>query len=65
MFDKLSELENERLRTLENIIWQKETIVRSYNQRIKVKTFKGGDLMWKLILSMERKSRTYGKWSLT
>ena len=39
--------------------------MRSYNLQIKVKTFKEGDLVWNLILPMERKSRTYGKWSPT
>ena len=32
IFDEFSELKNERLRALENIIQRKETIVRSYNQ---------------------------------
>ena len=38
---------------------------RSNKCRIRVKSFKGANLVWKLIFSMEHESRTYGKWSAT
>ncbi|XP_016200297.1 uncharacterized protein LOC107641314 [Arachis ipaensis] len=63
MFDELNELDSERILALENVIRQKESIARSYNRRIKEKSFKIGKLVLKVILPMEKKSRFLGKWS--
>ncbi|XP_016171637.1 uncharacterized protein LOC107613947 [Arachis ipaensis] len=40
MFDELNELDSERMLALDNIIRQKESVARSYNRRIKEKSFK-------------------------
>ncbi|XP_072076603.1 uncharacterized protein [Arachis hypogaea] len=63
MFDELNELDSERILALENIIRQKESIARSYNRRISRKSFQTGDLVLKVILPMEKKSRFLDKWS--
>ncbi|KAL1291574.1 hypothetical protein AAHE18_20G209300 [Arachis hypogaea] len=54
LHDELNELDDERLRALERVIRQKEIMSKSYNRRVKAKTFAVGDL-----------SKTYGKWSPT
>ncbi|XP_052110376.1 uncharacterized protein LOC127741622 [Arachis duranensis] len=64
VFDELNELDSERILALDNIIRQKESIARSYNRRIKGKSFGIGELVLKVILPMEKKSRFLGKWSL-
>ena len=61
LFDKLNEFENERLNTLEKLIRHKEILAKIYNCQIKVKNFNKGDLVWKIILHVEKKSRTFGK----
>ncbi|XP_025650878.1 uncharacterized protein [Arachis hypogaea] len=63
MFDELNKLDSERILPLENIIRQKESIVRSYNRRIKEKSFGIGKLVLKVILPMEKKLKFFGKWS--
>ncbi|KAL1333382.1 hypothetical protein AAHE18_11G096500 [Arachis hypogaea] len=65
LYDELNELDDERLRALERVIRQKEIMSKSYNRRVKAKTFAVGDLVWKTILPIERKSKIYGKWSPT
>ena len=63
MFDELNELSDERLIALENLIRQKERIARFYNSRVKYKSFKINDLVWKVILPMDKNCREYRKWS--
>jgi len=63
MFDELNHLDEERLFALEKIIRQKEQVARFYHKKVKVKTFQVGDLVWKVILPMDKKSKFYGKWS--
>ncbi|XP_072076540.1 uncharacterized protein [Arachis hypogaea] len=65
MFDELNELDSERILALKNMIRQKESVARNYNHRIKEKYFSIGDLVLKVILPMEKKSRVLGKWSHT
>ena len=57
------ELEEERLNVLERLIQQKESIAKSYNRQVKPKVFNVGELVWKVILPIDKKSRTLGKWS--
>ncbi|XP_072077892.1 uncharacterized protein [Arachis hypogaea] len=65
MFDELNELDSERILALENMIRQKESVARNYNCQIKEKCFSIGELVLKVILPMEKKSRVLGKWSHT
>ena len=63
MFDELNELDEVRLMALENIIRQKERVARFYNKKVRNKYFKVGDLVWKVILPIDKKSKLFGKWS--
>ena len=48
LFDKLDELDEERLYAFERIIRQKEIMARTYNRRVRAKAFSEGDLVWKV-----------------
>ncbi|XP_050875347.1 uncharacterized protein LOC127078972 [Lathyrus oleraceus] len=63
MLDELVDLDEERLSALELLRQQKKRIEVSYNKKVKVKSFTPGDLVWKVILPMDRKDRALGKWS--
>lgn len=62
MYDEMNDLDEERLRALETILRQKERISRYYNKKVRAKTFQAGDLVWKIILPVDVKSRKFGKW---
>lgn len=63
MLDELVDLDEERLSALELLKRQKNRVEKYYNKRVKVKLFSTGDLVWKVILPMDRKDRAFGKWS--
>nr|KYP50040.1 hypothetical protein KK1_028195 [Cajanus cajan] len=63
MYDELVSLEEERLIALQNLVQQKERIEKTYNKRVKARDFRVGDLVLKVILPMDQKSRHLGKWS--
>jgi hypothetical protein len=63
MLDELVDLYEERLNALELLKRQKKRIEISYNKKVKVKSFTPEDLVWKVILPMDRKDRALGKWS--
>ncbi|XP_045795174.1 uncharacterized protein LOC123889733 [Trifolium pratense] len=62
MLDELTDVDEERLQALDALIRQKERIARAYNKRVKSKLFGVGDLVWKVILPMDRRDRVFGKW---
>jgi hypothetical protein len=63
MINELVDLDEERLHALEVLRRQKERVARAYNKRVKSKTFTTNDLVWKVILPMDRKNKALGKWS--
>src|ERR1043165_4693902 len=63
MMNELVELDEVRLHALEIVMRQKERVARAYNKRVKGKTFTINDLVWKVILPMDKKNKTLGKWS--
>nr|KYP40123.1 hypothetical protein KK1_038551 [Cajanus cajan] len=63
MYDELISLEEERLIALQNLVQQKERVEKSYNKRVKAQQFRVGDLVLKVILPIDQKSRYLGKWS--
>ncbi|XP_050896627.1 uncharacterized protein LOC127103406 [Lathyrus oleraceus] len=63
MFDELDDLDKERLVAIEMLIWKKERVAKVYNRKIKEKTFVDNDYVWKVILLMDHRDRTLGKWS--
>lgn len=63
MFDELADLDEERLATVEMLIRQKERVAKVYNRKVREKTFTDNDYVWKVILPMDHRDRTLGKWS--
>jgi hypothetical protein len=63
VLNELVDLDEERLMALEVLTKQKERIAKAYNKKVKLKLFAQGDLVWKVILPMDKKSRVLGKWS--
>lgn len=63
MLDELVDLDKERLNALELLKRQKKKVENSYNKKVKIKTFSPEDLVWKVVLPMDRKDRALGKWS--
>ena len=63
MMNELVKLDEERLLALEILRRQKERVARAYNKTVRGKAFSNDDLVWKLILPMDRKTKLLGKWS--
>jgi len=63
ILDELVDLDEERLTTLEVLTKQKERVAKAYNKKVKSKLFAQGDLVWKVILPMDKKNQVLGKWS--
>lgn len=63
MFDELADIDEKRLVAVEMLTRQKERVTKVYNRKIKGKTFIDNDYVWKVILLMDRRDRTLGKWS--
>jgi len=63
MIDELVDLDEERLTTNEVLMKQKERVAKAYNKKVKSKLFAQGYLVWKVILPMDKKNQTLGKWS--
>lgn len=61
MLDELVDLDEERLNALELLEKQKKRVEKSYNKKVKVKSFLTGDLAWKVILLMDQKDKVLGK----
>lgn len=63
MYDELADLDEERLVAVEMLIRQKERVAKVYSRKINGKPFVDNDYEWKVILHMDRRDRTLGKWS--
>ena len=63
MFDELDQLKEERPVAYENIVRQKEKVAKFYNKKVKPKCFSEGDLVWKVVLPLDKRSTAYEKWS--
>ena len=63
MLDELINLDEERLNALELLRRQKRRVEKAYNKKVKIKTFSIGDLVWEVIIPMDRKDGTLSKWS--
>jgi hypothetical protein len=62
MFDRLDEVSDERIKTLDKIERDKLRVAKAYNKRLKEKSFQVGDLVWKMILPIGSRSNKFGKW---
>jgi len=63
MVNEREDLAQNRLRALEKIKENKARVARYYNKKVVEKSFKEGDLVWKLILPIGSKDNRFGKWS--
>ncbi|XP_058784284.1 uncharacterized protein LOC131659061 [Vicia villosa] len=63
MLDELVDLDEERLTNLDRLIKQKEKVANAYNKKVKTKRFALSDYVWKVILPMDQKDKSLGKWS--
>ena len=63
MMDNIDEVTNKRLKALKEIEKDKLRVARTYNKKVKIKSFQVGDLVWKTILPLGMKSNKFGKWS--
>ncbi|XP_070679195.1 uncharacterized protein [Malus domestica] len=43
----------------------KRAVARTYNKRMKAKSYKEGDMVWKTVLPLRAQLRGFGKWSPT
>jgi hypothetical protein len=48
---------------LKEIGKDKARVAKSYNKKVKVKSFQVGELVWKTMLPIGSKSNQFGKWS--
>ncbi|XP_050896424.1 uncharacterized protein LOC127103192 [Lathyrus oleraceus] len=53
MFDKLAQLDEDKLTALDILVRPKERVAKAYNKRVKSKIFNEDDLVWKVILHMD------------
>ncbi|KAK9705916.1 hypothetical protein RND81_07G091700 [Saponaria officinalis] len=57
------DVEAKRAQALSSLIKQKRLTVESYNRRVRKKSFKVNDLVWKVRLPMGHRDHFYGKWT--
>ncbi|KAK9672323.1 hypothetical protein RND81_12G092700 [Saponaria officinalis] len=57
------DMEAKRAQALNSLIKQKKLTMESYNKRVRKKSFKVNDLVWKVRLPMGHKDHFYGKWT--
>ena len=60
---EMDDLDEAQVSTLNSIILQKQKVIKSYNRRIRPKTFAIWNLVWKVILPLGTKDPYLGKWS--
>ncbi|XP_050141120.1 uncharacterized protein LOC126617105 [Malus sylvestris] len=65
MCQGIEDLDIARIETLNQIQEGKKDVARAYNKKVKMKSFKEGDLVWKTILPLGAQLRGFGKWSPT
>ncbi|XP_050909525.1 uncharacterized protein LOC127123340 [Lathyrus oleraceus] len=63
MVDELVELNEERMLALDSLQRQKGKVSRAYNKKVKGKMFVVNDLVWRVILPMDKNDKVLGKWS--
>jgi hypothetical protein len=63
MMDNIDEVIDKRLRALKEIEKDKLRVARTYNKKVKNKSFQVGELIWKTILPLGMKSNKFGKCS--
>ena len=59
---ELEELDETRVKALNQILLQKARVVKSYNKKVTIRRFDVGDLVWKVILPLKEKRKGTSKW---
>ncbi|CAN6712131.1 unnamed protein product [Malus baccata var. baccata] len=65
MCQGIEDLDVARIEALNQIQEGKKVVARAYNKKLKIKSFKEGDLVWKTVLLLRAQLRGFGKWSPT
>ncbi|KAM1486030.1 hypothetical protein ACFX2I_000276 [Malus domestica] len=65
MCQGIEDLDVARIEALNQIQEGKQAVARAYNKKVKMKSFKEGDLVWKTVLPLGAQLRGFGKWSPT
>nr|XP_008382739.2 uncharacterized protein LOC103445489 [Malus domestica] len=65
MCQGVEDLDAARIEALNQIQEGKIVVARAYNKKVRIKSFKEGDLVWKTILPLGAQLRGFGKWSPT
>ena len=63
MYDTLLDVEVHKLAALDTLFRQKEQVASAYNKRVNAKAPVFGNMVWKVILHMDRRDKVLGKWS--
>ena len=63
MLDELVDVGEERLMALEMFLRQKERVAKTYNKKVKLKSFNTEDFVQKVFLPIDKKDKVLGKWS--
>jgi hypothetical protein len=63
MMDIIDEVTNKRLVALGEIEKDKIMVTKSYNKKVKAKSFQVRDLVWKTVLPLRSRDRKFDKWS--
>ncbi|CAN6555418.1 unnamed protein product [Malus baccata var. baccata] len=63
MCQRIEDLDVARIEALNQIQEGKRDVARAYNKKVKLKSFKEGDLVWKAVLPLGAQLRGFGKWS--
>ncbi|XP_070682550.1 uncharacterized protein [Malus domestica] len=61
----IEDLDVARIEALNQIQKGKKVVAQAYNKKVKLKSFKEGDLVWKAVLPLGAQLRGFGKWSPT
>ena len=63
MIMELEALDGKRLQVLNHIMIQKNKVAQTCNKWVRRKSFEGGEIIWKVVLSISAKDKELGKWS--
>nr|XP_028964752.1 uncharacterized protein LOC114827266 [Malus domestica] len=65
MCQRIEDLDVTQIEALNQIQEGKRAVARAYNKKVKLKSFKEGDLVWKAVLPLGAQLMGFGKWSPT
>ncbi|XP_070679268.1 uncharacterized protein [Malus domestica] len=65
MCQGIEDLDIGRIEALNQIQEGKKAVARAYNKKVKIKSFKEEDLVWKTVFPLRAQLRGFGKWSPT